>query len=86
MHARGKGSDYEKSERMKMDPRDTVKLRASLVTRQDTEMYSGTSFTRRRGEIGGGGREMGERESKKWRRAKDEREAIEAKRQLNVVE
>lgn len=28
---------------MKMDPRDTVKLRASLVTRQDTEeMYSGT--------------------------------------------
>lgn len=37
---------------MKMDPRDTVKLRASLVTRQDTEeMYSGT------GGVGGGGRQ-----------------------------
>lgn len=44
MHARGRGSDYEKSERMKMDPRDTVKLRASLVTRRDTEMYSGTRY------------------------------------------
>lgn len=38
---------------MKMDPRDTVKLRASLVTRQDTEMYSGSGCTA--GERGGVG-------------------------------
>lgn len=70
MHARGRGSDYEKSERMKMDPRDTVKLRASLVTRQDTEMYSGTRYTRGRGEIGGGDgeREEVEREMEGGRR------------------
>lgn len=37
MHAGGRGSDYEKSKRMKMDPCDTVKLRASLVTRWGPE-------------------------------------------------
>lgn len=47
---------------MKMDPCDTVKLRASLVTWWDTEMYSGTHITGERGEIGGGDRgEEGER-------------------------
>lgn len=51
MHARGRGSDYEKNERMKMDPRDTVKLRASLVTQRDTEMYSGTRRQRKRGRL-----------------------------------
>lgn len=61
MHIGGRGSDYEKSERMKMDPGDTVKLRASLVTRQDAEMYSGTHCTGGRlgeetgGEAGKGG-------------------------------
>lgn len=41
---------------MKMDPRDTVKLRASLVTRQDTEeMYSGTG-----GGVWGGGAAEGD--------------------------
>lgn len=70
MHARGRGSDYEKSERMKMDPRDTVKLRASLVTRRDTEMYSGTPLHRRNGRLGEkmemeGGKD-GKKGSKKW--------------------
>lgn len=86
MHARGRGSDYEKNERMKMDPRDTVKLRASLVTQRDAEAYSGprrqgkTGDWRkgRRGGSGAGVRGGGE--------ATDEREAIEAKRELNVVE
>lgn len=63
MHARGRGSDYEKSERMKMDPCDTVKLRASLETWRATEMYSGTRYTGGRGEIvgrdGDGGRKEG---------------------------
>lgn len=70
MHARGRGSDYEKSERMKMDPRDTVKLRASLVTRRATEMYSGTHYTRGRGEIGEGEMEMegGERNEGRGKR------------------
>lgn len=59
---------------MKMDPRDTVKLRASLVTRQDTEMYSGSGCT-----AGGGGggvieRGKGRKEGKGG--AKDERQAI----------
>lgn len=63
MHARGRGSDYEKSERMKMDPRDTVKLRASLVTRRDTEMYSGTPLHWRNGRLG----EEMEREGRKER-------------------
>lgn len=31
MHARGRGSDSEKDERMKTEPRDSVKLRAGLV-------------------------------------------------------
>ena len=65
MHARGRGSDYEKSERMKMDPRDTVKLRASLVTRCATEMYSGTRCTGGRGEIGGRDGEGGRKEGGK---------------------
>lgn len=70
---------------MKMDPRDTVKLRASLVTRRATEMYSGTHYTRGRGEIGGRRwRWREEREMKGGER--DEREAIEAKRELNVEE
>lgn len=62
MHARGRGSDYEKNERMKMDPCDTVKLRASLVTQRDAEAYSGP---RRQGKTGDwrkgrkGGRRVG---------------------------
>lgn len=48
MHASGRGSDYEKNERMKMDPRDTVKLRASLVTQRGAGMYSGTRRQRKR--------------------------------------
>ena len=50
---------------MKMDPRDTVKLRASLVTRCATEMYSGTRCTRGRGEIGGRDGEGGRKEGGK---------------------
>lgn len=73
MHARGRGSDYEKSERMKMDPCDTVKLRANLVARRDTEMYSGTRYTKggKKGRLGeemeikGGKRD---REIEGWKR------------------
>lgn len=43
---------------MKMDPCDTVKLGAGLVTRRDTEMYSVTRCAGGRGEIG--------REEKWW--------------------
>lgn len=49
MHARGRGSDYEKNERMKMDPRDTVKLRASLVTQRQAGTSSGTRRQRKTG-------------------------------------
>lgn len=62
---------------MKMDPCDTVKLGAGLVTRRDTEMYSVTRCAGGRGEIG---------REEKWRGVGDEREAIEAKRELNVEE
>lgn len=44
MHARGRGSDSEKDERMKTEPRDSVKLRAGLV----------------RGGVGGGGDARGD--------------------------
>lgn len=44
---------------MKMDPCDTVKLRASVVTQRDAEMYSGTHY--RGGEWGTTWREEGGR-------------------------
>lgn len=72
---------------MKMDPRDTVKLRASLVTRRGTKMYSGTRYTGGRGEIGGGDEDGGRKErEREMEGGRDEREAIEAKRELNVEE
>lgn len=72
MHAGGRGSDYEKNERMKMDPRDTVKLRASLVTQRDAETYSGPRPARGRGEIGG--RDEGRKEGRhKWGDGRRER-------------
>lgn len=73
MHARGRGSDYEKSERMKMDPRDTVKLRASLVVREDSETYR----QRKTGDRAGGGKRK-ERQREMEGGAKDEKDAIEA--------